>query len=49
LQVKKRWAVTLHWDASYKEAKRLCQHHGKAHFRALITAVNELGTINTTP
>jgi len=44
-QVKKRGAETLHWDASYKEPKHLCQHHGNAIFRALFTATNQLGEI----
>lgn len=43
--MKKRGADTLHWDASYKEPKHLCQHHGKAIFRALFTATNQLGEI----
>jgi hypothetical protein len=44
-EVKKRGAQRLHWDASYKEAKHLGQFHGKAVFRALITATNEVGEI----
>jgi hypothetical protein len=41
-EVKKRGATRLHWDASYKEAKHLSQYHGKAIYKALVTATNEV-------
>ena len=44
-EVKKRGCKRLHWDASYKEAKHLSQHHGHKIFIALITGTNELGEI----
>ena len=44
-EVKKRGALRLSWDASYKEAKHLGRYHGHSVFRALITATNEVGEI----
>ena len=44
-EVKKRGCKRLHWDASYKEAKHLSQHHGHKIFIALITGTKELGEI----
>ena len=35
----------MHWDASYKEAGHLCQHHGQRIFMALITATNQLSDV----
>jgi len=40
-EVKKRGALYLAWDASYKEAGHLAMYHGHAIFKALITATNE--------
>jgi len=44
-EVKKRGATRIHIDASYKEAKHLCQYHGENLFKGLITATNEFGEI----
>jgi hypothetical protein len=44
-EVKKRGAERLHWDASFKEAKHLCQIRGKPMFKALITATNQVGEV----
>ena len=44
-EVKKRGADTLHWDASFKEAKHLCQYRGKQIFKGLITGMNGLGEV----
>jgi hypothetical protein len=44
-EVKKRGCERLHWDASYKEPKHLCQHHGEGIFSALITGTNDRGEI----
>jgi hypothetical protein len=43
--VKKLRADTLHWDASYKEPKHLCQHRGNALFKGLMTGVNQIGEV----
>ena len=43
--MKKLWADTLHWDASYKEPKHLCQHRGNALFKGLMTGVNQIGEV----
>ena len=37
-EVKKRGALRLHWDVSYKEAKHLCRYHGHQIFKGLLTA-----------
>ena len=42
---KQRGARRLHWDVSYKEAKHLCQYHGKPLFKGLLTATNEAGEV----
>lgn len=44
-EVKKRGAQRLHVDASYKEAKHLCQYHGQNLFKGLITITNEFAEI----
>ena len=44
-QVKKRGCADLKWDASYKEAKHLAQHHDKGIFKALVTGTNTLGEV----
>ena len=44
-EVKKRGASTLHWDVSYKEAKHICRVRGKAVFKGLVTATNEIGEV----
>jgi hypothetical protein len=44
-EVKKRGAVRLHWDVSYKEAKHLCRYKGHPVFKGLVTATNEHGEI----
>lgn len=41
----KRGCDILKWDASFKEAKHLAQHHGQAIFRSLITGTNGRGEI----
>lgn len=38
----------LHWDVSYKEPKHLCQYHGKALYKGLVTATNEVGEVTLT-
>ena len=43
--MKKRGCADLKWDASYKEAKHLAQHHGQGIFKALITGTNTLGEV----
>ena len=43
--MKKRGCADLKWDASYKEAKHLEQHHGQGIFKALITGTNTLGEV----
>ncbi len=45
MEVKKRGAKFLHWDASYKEAKHLYRYRGKPLFQGLITAMNEVGEV----
>ena len=45
VQVKKRSCDDLKWDASYKEAKHLAQHHGSSIFKALVTGTNTLGEV----
>ena len=45
IEVKKRGAKRLHVDASYKEAKHLCQYHGQNIFKGLITVTNEFAEI----
>ena len=44
-EVKKRGAITLSADASYKEAKHLCQYRGKSIFNGLITMTNDVGEV----
>lgn len=44
-EVKKRGALRLQWDASFKECKHLARYHGESVFRALITATHEIGEI----
>ena len=44
-EVKKRSCTDLKWDASYKEAKHLAQHHGQGIFKALVTGTNTLGEV----
>ena len=36
-EVKKRGCEDLKWDASYKEAKHLSQHHGNSIFKVSVT------------
>lgn len=45
MEVKKRGAEFLHWDASYKEAKHLCSYRNRPVFKGLITAMNEFGEV----
>ena len=44
-EVKKRGALRLAIDVSYKEAKKLCRVGGKAVYVGLVTGVNEVGEI----
>ena len=44
-EVKKRGALRLSIDVSYKEAKKLCRVGGKAVYTGLVTAVNEYGEV----
>ena len=42
-EVKKRGAIRLSLDASYKEAKKLARCNGRPVFKGYITALNEVG------
>eukprot|EP00956_Cyclotella_meneghiniana_P022745 scaffold43394_cov22-Cyclotella_meneghiniana.AAC.1 len=44
-EVKKRGAKHMSYDVSFKEAKNLCQHKGKAMFHGLGTGTNEIGEV----
>jgi hypothetical protein len=41
-EVKKRGAITLHWDVSYKSSEHLTQMLGEPFFKGLVTAMDEL-------
>ena len=44
-EVKKRGAIRLAIDVSYKEAKKLCRVGGKAVYVGLVTGLNEVGEV----
>ncbi|KAL7535665.1 hypothetical protein ACHAXR_006652, partial [Thalassiosira sp. AJA248-18] len=44
-EVKKRDCDIMQWDATFKEAKHLCQYHGEPIFKALVSGMNGIGEI----
>jgi hypothetical protein len=45
VELKKRGATMLFWDASYKISKLVCKVGGQALYKALVTGTNEFGEI----